>query len=191
MIGRKLFLGLGLFLLLSLLLSLILLQPLYPQIEPKIPEPFNLVQTQTGIQLYRNSQGDFVQVINLHQGASIELLLGQQAGVGRPAAYGGRNPLFRLQPLLEFWLELTQTHGQRAFSVCNGQFFNLKNPSELAFPVQANRALMTTGYAGKSEFPGEKVVLGVSENKADILPFSEERNFHAASGKRVVGKDHL
>ncbi|MDY7022102.1 MAG: phosphodiester glycosidase family protein, partial [Cyanobacteriota bacterium] len=57
------------------------------------------------------------------------------------------------------------------------------------------RALMTTGYAGKSEFPGEKVVLGVSENKADILPFSEERNFqrdifpfdHAIVGIRADG----
>ncbi|MEL7034464.1 MAG: phosphodiester glycosidase family protein [Cyanobacteria bacterium J06592_8] len=159
------------------MLSLILLKPLHSQVEPKILEPFHLVQTTTGIELYRNSQSDFVQAINLRQGASVELLFGQEVGEGRTAAYGGKNPLFLLQTLQEFWLELTQAQGQRAFSVCNGQFFNLKNPSELAFPVQANRALITTGYAGKSEFPGEKVVLGITENWADILPFSEESNF--------------
>lgn len=161
----------------ALLLSILLLEPSHPQIETNIPVEFSLIQIRTGIQLYSNPRGDFVQVIDLNQGASIELYLGEQVGEGESAAYGGQSPLFKLQTLQQFWLELSQTYHERAFSVCNGQFFNLKNPSQLAFPVQVNGKLITTGYAGKSEFPQEKVVLGISKNKTDILPFSEDSNF--------------
>ncbi|MCG5060957.1 MAG: phosphodiester glycosidase family protein [Limnoraphis sp. WC205] len=173
--------------------------PSFPQVNPAIPAEFSLIQTVTGIKLYRNPKGDFIQVIDLSQGASIELLLGEPVGEGEAAAYGGENPLFQRQTLQQFWLEFSQTFGEKAFSVYNGhpftalkrrclrmtrfpsQFFNLKNPSALAFPVQVKGKLITTGYAGNTEFPGEKVVLGVSENRADILPFSEDSNFQKDS----------
>ncbi|MEB3279987.1 MAG: phosphodiester glycosidase family protein [Lyngbya sp.] len=174
---RKFFLGLSL----GLLLSILLLQPAYLSGETRILPEFSLIKTKTGIQLYRNPKGDFIQVIDLHQGASVELLLGEQVGEGESAAYGGQNPLLKPQTLEQFWLELSQYYGERSFSVCNGQFFNLKNPSELAFPVQVNGKLITTGYAGNREFPGEKVVLGISENTVDILPVSEDSNFEKDS----------
>lgn len=158
-----------------------LLYPSFPQVNPAIPAEFSLIQTVTGIKLYRNPKGDFIQVIDLSQGASIELLLGEPVGEGEAAAYGGENPLFQRQTLQQFWLEFSQTFGEKAFSVYNGQFFNLKNPSALAFPVQVKGKLITTGYAGNTEFPGEKVVLGLVENWADILPFSEDSNFQKDS----------
>ncbi|WP_049559360.1 phosphodiester glycosidase family protein [Limnoraphis robusta] len=158
-----------------------LLYPSFPQVNPAIPAEFSLIQTVTGIKLYRNPKGDFIQVIDLSQGASIEVLLGEPVGEGEAAAYGGKNPLFQRQTLQQFWLEFSETFGEKAFSVYNGQFFNLKNPSALAFPVQVKGKLITTGYAGNTEFPGEKVVLGLAENRADILPFSEDSNFQKDS----------
>lgn len=158
-----------------------LLYPSFPQVNPAIPAEFSLILTVTGIKLYRNPKGDFIQVIDLSQGASIELLLGEPVGEGEAAAYGGENPLFQRQTLQQFWLEFSQTFGAKAFSVYNGQFFNLKNPSALAFPVQVKGKLITTGYAGNTEFPGEKVVLGLAENLADILLFSEYSNFQKDS----------
>ncbi|MGB3191597.1 MAG: hypothetical protein WBB43_19490, partial [Limnoraphis sp.] len=113
----------------ALLLSILLLEPSHPQVRINIPVEFSLIQMRTGIQLYRNPRGDVVQVIDLNQGASVEFHLGEQVGEGESAAYGGQSPLFKLQTLQQFWLELSQTYHERAFSVCNGQFFNLKNPS--------------------------------------------------------------
>ena len=163
--------GKYIFLLSFVFLLSFLVYPSFPQVNPAISAEFSLIQTVTGIKLYRNPKGDFIQVIDLSQGASIELLLGEPVGEGEAAAYGGENPLFQRQTLQQFWLEFSQTFGAKAFSVYNGQFFNLKNPSALAFPVQVKGKLITTGYAGNTEFPGEKVVLGLAENRADILLF--------------------
>lgn len=169
---RRLSLLLGLtFLVLSLSINLSLSQP---------PE-FTILRTVPGVKLYSNDSGDFVQVINLSLGASVKFLQGEVAGEGSPPAYQGKNPQFQRQTLKEFWLNLSEIDRQKAFSVCNGQFFKGGNPTELAFPVQADGELISSGYAGAGEFLGEKVVFGTLENSAEIVPFLESHNFEQNS----------
>ncbi len=142
-----------------------------------IPAEFNLIQTGKGVQLYSNLTGDYIQTIDLTQNAGIVFLQGERAGDGVEAAYQGINPQFQRQSLSRFWQDFVQRYGSRAFSVCNGQFFKGGNPTELAFPVQTGGQLVSSGYAGSEEFPYEKVVLGVRNKTAEIVPFSEQNNF--------------
>ncbi len=169
---RQLSLLLGLiFLVLSLSINLSLSQP---------PE-FTELRTVPGVKLYSNDFGDFMQVINLSLGASLKFLQGEVVGEGTPPAYNGKNPQFKRQTLEEFWFNLSEIDREKAFSVCNGQFFKGGNPTELAFPVQADGELISSGYAGAGEFSSEKVVFGMLENSAEIVPFLESYNFEQDS----------
>jgi hypothetical protein len=64
----------------ALLLSILLLEPSHPQIETNIPVEFSLIQIRTGIQLYSNPRGDFVQVIDT-QARMIPLAIGVLTGI--------------------------------------------------------------------------------------------------------------
>ncbi|MGB3535377.1 MAG: phosphodiester glycosidase family protein [Microcoleaceae cyanobacterium] len=142
-----------------------------------IPSEFKLVETAIGIEVYSNLTGDFVQTIDLTENAGIVFLQGEKVGEGVPAAYEGINPQFQRQSLTEFWQGLVEDYGNLAFSVCNGQFFKGGDPTELAFPVQTEGKIVSTGYAGIEEFYGEKVVFGVKNKTAEIVPFPESSNF--------------
>lgn len=142
-----------------------------------IPPEFKLVKTGIGIEVYSNSIGDYIQMVDLTKNAEIVFLQGERVGDGVAAAYGGINPQFQRQSLAGFWQDLVQQYENRAFSICNGQFFKGGDPTELAFPVQTEGKIVSTGYAGIEEFPNEKVVFGVIDKIAEIIPFSENSNF--------------
>ena len=76
--------------------------------DPPIPPGFYLVTSSIGVQLYRKdySEGnpDFVQVIDLSEGASIELRHGDIAKPGiKRGDYGGDNPRFFSRSLKDYW----------------------------------------------------------------------------------------
>jgi hypothetical protein len=142
-----------------------------------IPAGFKLIETRIGIEVYNNSMGDYIQKVNLTKNAEIIFLQGEKAGDGVAAAYGGINPQFKRQSLEEFWQDLVRVDQSNAFSICNGQFFKGGDPTELAFPVQTEGKIVSTGYAGNEEFPDEKVIFGVINQTAEIVPFSENSNF--------------
>ncbi|MGB6422561.1 MAG: hypothetical protein WBF05_12055, partial [Anaerolineales bacterium] len=76
--------------------------------DPPIPVGFYLVTSSIGIQLYQKdySKGnpDFVQVIDLSEGASIELMHGDIAKPGTTRGdYGGDNPRFFSRSLKDYW----------------------------------------------------------------------------------------
>ena len=158
-------------------LILISLQFSSENLSPQQPPAFELIQTEKGIKFYSNSQGDYIQIIDLSQNAQVLFLQGEQVGDGVPAAYSGINPQFQRQSISDFWQDLTQQFGNRAFSVCNGQFFKGGNPTELAFPVQTGGQLVSSGYAGVEEFPQEKLIFGIQNQTAEIIPFSEQTNY--------------
>jgi hypothetical protein len=88
-----------------------------------IPSGFQLIETGKGIEVYSDLEGNYIQIIDLTENAGIVFLQGKEVGDGVPAAYGGINPQFQRQSLSVFWQDLVQRYGNRAFSVCNGQFF--------------------------------------------------------------------
>ncbi|NJK37556.1 MAG: phosphodiester glycosidase family protein [Oscillatoriales cyanobacterium SM2_3_0] len=90
---------------------------------------------------------------------------------------GVESPSFQPQSLKSYWGQLFQLDQIRSFSVCNGQFFGGKEAIELAFPVRAKSGIFTSGYAGLSEFPHQKLLLGIQNQTAEIVPFSEQINF--------------
>ncbi|MGL5082974.1 MAG: phosphodiester glycosidase family protein [Microcoleaceae cyanobacterium] len=151
------------------------------QAQSNLPPQFQLQQQGLGIKLYTDHRGNYVQTVNLSQGAGIKLLFGAQGAGSSEGAYGGQSLSFQPQLLEAFWKQFTQTYKTRAFSVCNGQFFGVKELAELAFPVQINGKFITTGYAGSSEFPNEKVILGIQQEFAEIVPFSEQINIQTNS----------
>lgn len=138
--------------------------------------PFQPERSAIGVQLYTDNQGNYVQAINLSQGAAIRFLFGASSPGTTTAAYGGKSPSFRVQDLQNYWEELQIRDTIRAFSVCNGQFFGGKDAIELAFPVKEDGQWITTGYAGASEFPHEKAMLGIRDQSAEIIPLPEEIN---------------
>ncbi|MGB3405022.1 MAG: phosphodiester glycosidase family protein [Microcoleaceae cyanobacterium] len=142
-----------------------------------IPPEFKLIETGIGIEVYSDSIGDYIQTIDLTKNAKIIFLQGEKVGDGVAAAYEGINPQFKRQSLGEFWQDLVRVDESNAFSICNGQFFKGGDPTELAFPVQTQGKIVSTGYAGIEEFPDEKVIFGVINQTAEIIPFSENSNF--------------
>lgn len=173
LISRKLIARLGL-----IICSLVIFLQIINTGELKaIPPGFKLIKTGIGIEVYSDLLGDYIQTVDLTENAEIVFLQGERVGDGVAAAYGGINPQFQRQSLGEFWQNLIQRYQNRAFSICNGQFFKGGDPTELAFPVQTEGKIVSTGYAGSEEFPDEKVVFGVMEKVAEIVPFSENSNF--------------
>lgn len=61
-----------------------------------------------------------------------------------------------------------------AFSVCNGQFFDPKNPraAALAFTVKTD-GNMIEGYGDKQEYPGQKLMLVLDGKAHDIVPYDD------------------
>ena len=125
-----------------------------------------------GIKLYRQDE-EYVQLINLSEGASIQFIYGKMQYLNRgQGAYGGDEPQLERQTVEQFWSEMSPINSQ-LFCLSNGQFFrNDRNASTgLAFPVKSNGKVVSDGYAGEIEFPREKLILAVWENRAEIVPF--------------------
>jgi hypothetical protein len=133
---------------------------------------WEIVLESAGIKLY-HKDGDYVQVIDLSGGASVRFIYGNTTDINRgKGAYGGDEPQLERRTVEEFWSELYPSNSQ-LFCLSNGQFFrNDRNLSTgLAFPVKSNGKVFSDGYAGEIEFPEEKLILAVWENRAEIVPF--------------------
>ncbi|WP_017662254.1 phosphodiester glycosidase family protein [Baaleninema simplex] len=145
------------------------------------PLKFKGLQQPEGVRLYGNGV-DVVQEIDLSAGVSLQLFDDRAIAPGEASQaddYGnfpqydtGVSVRVRAQPLRQHWHNLVEDWGDRAFSVFNGQFFG-SSPLQLAFPVKANGTIYSGGYAGEGEYAGEKVLLAISGDEAQILPFPE------------------
>lgn len=133
---------------------------------------FEVVSNSQGITLYQKDL-DYVQVVNLTEGASVNFIYGEIAnlGIGK-GAYDGNDPQFERETISQVWSNLS-SENQSLFCLTNGQFFrNDQNSSTgLAFPVKSDGIIVSDGYAGEIEFPDEKLMLAVWDNKALITKF--------------------
>ncbi|KPQ35491.1 MAG: putative periplasmic protein (DUF2233) [Phormidium sp. OSCR] len=144
------------------------------------PYKFKVIRQEAGVRLYGNGI-DWVQELDLSAGVSLQLFDPRHVqDWGEGADDSGNSPQYDTgvsvaiepQPIQVHWQDLEERWGDRAFSVTNGQFFG-SEPVQLAFPLKAEGIIYSGGYAGLGEYPGEKQMLIIQGQQAQILPFPE------------------
>jgi hypothetical protein len=176
----------------TLILALFISQPdgvILPQTDH--PESFYLVAAAEGVALYqRDSPGgnpDFVQLVHLNQGATVQLRHGSIAepGAGQ-GAYGGDNPFFFTQTLEDVWGDFSVQHPD-AFCLSNGQFFSVPAAAtRLPFPLKIDGNVVSDGY-GINQFPDHQLMLMMWPDRADIVPLSEAALYSSSAPNIVAG----
>lgn len=164
--------------------------PPSPTIPPVTPYPgapldFRLLDVDRGIQLFRkdypSGNPDFVQVIDLSQGARLELLHGQITEE-RPAkgSFGGPDPRFTSLDIRTYFQQASQ-QDPAVFCVTNGEFFYMPEyPTRLAFPLKVNDQVITEGW-GIDTYPDQKLILELWEDRADIQELSQSALYGSAA----------
>lgn len=154
------------------------------------PAGFETLLSQPGVTLYRknypNGTPDFVQVIQLDQGAALQLLHGildePRPGKG---VFGGYDARFNLQSLEGFWSQARQT-GDTAFCVTNGSFFYMpETPTRLPFSLKVDGVILTDGY-GEKQYPDQTLMLEIWTDRVDIRPLNAE-NFNQSTAPNILG----
>jgi len=181
----------------ALVVGLWLLMALWPSSAraqsptPAPPDGFSLLAAAPGVSLYRkdyaNGAPDFVQVVRLDEGAAVRLLYGpiREARPGK-GVFGGYDARLGLKSLQQFWEELSSAYPS-AFCVSNGQFFYMReNPTRLPFPLKVDGHLISDGYA-RQEFPGQKLMLEIWSDRADIVELSQEALYTSTAPNIVAG----
>lgn len=141
-----------------------------------------------GFTLYRH-ESEFVQVIELDQGGSLYLLGGEvvESRLGE-GAYGGDDPQLKRQTVAEAWQGFRELVPE---GVCltNGQFFrNDQNVATgLAFPVKHEGSFSSDGYAGETEYAGEKLILEIWSNFVQMQPFTPAVMASSTAPQLIVG----
>jgi hypothetical protein len=155
-----------------------------------IPAGFRLVDAALGVQIYRkdyaNGSPDYVQVIDLSQGARLELLHGE-IKEARPAkgSFGGPDPSMTSLPMETYWRQ-TQSEDPFAFCVTNGAFFYMPEyPTRLAFPLKVQGQLITEGW-GIDTYLEQKLFLELWPERADIQGLSEQA-LYASEAPDILG----
>jgi len=159
--------------------------------QPIDPPPgFYLINSAPGISLYKkdykDGNPDYVQIIDLSQGASLQLMYAEITNprIGR-GVYGGDDPRLSYWTIEEFWNTLSSEF-DKAFCVSNGQFFFMKeSPTRLPFPLKVGGEVISDGYAAQ-EFVGKKLLLAIWSDHAEILPLTKE-NLYSSSAPDIIG----
>lgn len=156
-----------------------------------IPPGFRKIDSAFGIDLYQKDypggSPDYVQVIDLSQGASLKPLHGSitdpRTGKG---SYGGNDARFRSLSLEAYWQEL-QGQDPAAFCVINGQFFYmLEYPTRLPFPLKIDGQILTDGY-GIQDFPDQKLMLELWPGNANIVALSKQALYASTAPDIIAG----
>lgn len=161
------------------------------KLKPDIPPGFRLVLSEKGVELYRKDypkgNPDYVQLVDLSQGAEIELLHGDisepREGKG---VYGGDDPRFKSKSLNNYWKDFSSAN-TNAFCVTNGQFFYMKEyPTRLPFPLKKDGQIITDGY-GIKQFPDQKLILEIWPDHIDIQKLSKTALYGSNAPDIVAG----
>ena len=179
--------------LITLLLAAPYMQAIAGIDETKAPPGFELIRSENGVELYKKDykggSPDYVQVIDLRQGAKVVLLYGtiSSSGSGK-GAFGGNDPRFVSQSLKSYWQELTAEY-DAAFCVTNGQFFFMQeSPTRLPFSLKVNGKILSDGYEVKN-FPNQKLMLELWEDHARIRTLTKGTLYTSSAPNIVAGLD--
>jgi hypothetical protein len=164
--------------------------PAPPSAEPAAPADFTLIDSANGVQLYKkdypNGTPDYVQVIDLSQGARLQLMHGQITEP-RPdkGVYGGADPRMTSLPIQTYWSKASGLDPD-SFCVTNGLFFYMPEyPTRLAFPLKIDGNIITDGW-GVQTYPGQKLLLELWDDRADIAELSSQL-LNSTSAPNVIG----
>ncbi len=160
--------------------------------DASIPPGFRQVASAPGVQLYRKDYSggnpDFVQVVDMSQGAKVKLLHGPiQETRPEKGAYGGPDARILSRSLPQFWDAISAKHPATLFCVTNGQFFYMReSPTRLPFSLKVDGEIVSDGYA-KNEFPDQKLMLEIWSGQADIGPLSRSALYLSTAPDIVAG----
>jgi hypothetical protein len=158
---------------------------------PQAPAGFKLVLSAPGVRLYQKDypEGtpDFVQVVDLSQGAALKLYHGSVTDPGEgEGVYGGDNPRFVRRSMQSFWNEFSSSD-PNAFCITNGQFFYLpEDPTRIAFPLKVDGRVISDGY-GIHEYPGKKLMMEMWTGRADIRELTQEDLYDSTAPNIIAG----
>jgi hypothetical protein len=159
---------------------------------PPAPPPpgFQLISSALGVGLYKkdypNGNPDFVQMVDLSQGAKVELLHGELRDP-RPTkgSFGGPDPSMTSLDITTYWSQ-TLSSEKQAFCVTNGSFFYMPEyPTRLAFPLKVNGQMITEGW-GVNTHPGEHLILELWDDHANIQAMTQA-SLYASGAPHVLG----
>jgi hypothetical protein len=158
--------------------------------EPDIPPGFRLLDAAIGVQLYTKTypggSPDYVQVIDLGQGAALRLMHGpitqKRPGKG---VYGGDDPRMKSPTLQQFWAQ-AKAKSETTFCVTNGSFFYMPEyPTRLPFPLKVDGEMVTEGW-GINTYVGEHLMLELWQGRADIRD-QNQQTLYASSAPDIIG----
>lgn len=156
-----------------------------------VPDGFEPVLSAPAVTLYRknypNGTPDYVQVVLLNQGAAVDLLHGiidherPERGV-----YGGYDARFNLDSMNGFW-RYAEKESESAFCVVNGSFFYMpETPTRLPFALKVDGKVLTDGF-GEDQYPDQKLMLELWEDRADIRPLSGADLYQSTAPDIIAG----
>lgn len=155
------------------------------------PEGFEPLITEPAVTLYRknypNGTPDYMQVIFLNQGASVDLLHGilDQDREGR-GAFGGNDARFNLDSLKGYWAQ-AQRESDSAFCVVNGSFFYMpETPTRLPFSLKVDGKIITDGF-GNDQYPEQKLMLELWPDHANIRPLNGTDFYQSTAPNILAG----
>jgi hypothetical protein len=154
------------------------------------PADFALVTSDVGTALYQRLSPygtiDYVQVVHLDRGATVQLLHGPivDEGTGE-GVYGGHNPLMATQPLGDVWADFSPGQPQ-AFCLTNGQFYSSHASTvRLSFPLKVDGNLVSDGFA-IDQYANHQLMLEIWPHRADIVPLSAAA-LQSSSAPNILG----
>jgi hypothetical protein len=157
---------------------------------PNSPNDFLLIDADSGVQLFRkdypNGSPDFVQVIDLSQGARIKLMHGQIVEP-RPekGIYGHSDPRMTSLPIQSYWQQVFAVE-KRPFCVSNGLFFYMPEyPTRLAFPLKVDNEFVTDGF-GFRTYLGQTLILELWEDHANIRELTKD-TLNQSTAPNIIG----
>jgi hypothetical protein len=156
----------------------------------RVPADFELLMSSLGAALYEKQYPggypDFVQVIDLHQGAQLALLYGglQDLRNGK-GVFGGNDARFTSLTLGQYWNQLSEKY-ENPFCVTNGQFFYMPEyPTRLPFPLKVEGQILTDGYDNKN-FEGQKLILEIWGDRVNIQELTQN-TLYSSTAPNIVG----
>jgi hypothetical protein len=154
------------------------------------PAGFFLVDSAFGVTLlkkdYPSGNPDYVQVIDLSQGAYLKLMHGEITEL-RPTkgVYGGADPRMTSLAIQTYWDKALESD-PNAFCVTNGEFFYMPEyPTRLAFPLKVDGTVVTDGW-GIDTYVDQKLALELWSDKADIVPLTQG-SLYGSTAPNLIG----
>lgn len=171
-----------------------------------VPFGFSPIKEAKGVTLYESfDKSDYVQVVDLSQGASLTLRTGEPKYNSQTnGANGGTSPKFKSESIDTFW-RLFSDRSSNPFSVVNGAFFStredytqLSDPLKITYPLFDGRTESVV-FDGTERREGIDLKLEIGNNRADITEFDGDLNsiknsaypFVLVGLKENIGEDDL